>query len=125
MAGSISIGVSADMPPDPSPHMIRLCMPVDGECLPADHLRLVAGQKHTQIGDLFRFRKPLDRLPADIFLPHLVRRALAAFRFRRDHPLDPVPRDAPGQIAFTRTLNGPSSIASDFVSPITPHFAAL
>ena len=34
------------------------------------------------------------------------------------------PSTEPGQIALTRTPNGPSSLASVLVSPITPHLAA-
>ena len=34
------------------------------------------------------------------------------------------PSTAPGQMAFTRMPAGPSSIASVFIKPMTPHFAA-
>ena len=34
------------------------------------------------------------------------------------------PSTAPGQIAFTLTLADPNSIASVFINPISPHFAA-
>src|SRR5262252_7566943 len=34
------------------------------------------------------------------------------------------PSTGPGRIAFTLTPSGPSSIESDLVRPITPHFAA-
>ena len=38
--------------------------------------------------------------------------------------LDLVAKTKPGATQLTRMLNAPSSIASDFVNPITPHFDA-
>ena len=96
-------------------------MAVDGDRLAAHHPGGVRGEEEAQVGDLVGLHEARDRLALDILTLNGDPRAAAS---RRMTSRMRSPSTEPGQIALARTPEGPSSMASDFVRPMTAHLAA-
>ena len=93
--------------------------------LPGDRAPARARDEHHQVGELLRRHVLLERREGERELLHLLEGNAARLRLgRRARAAGARRRRCPGSSALTRMPSSPSSIASDRVSPITPHLAA-